>query len=657
MSWLLPVLVAWLLLALPGLLLLRAVGARVPVPWGVSPVVTVLLVVGLSGVFHLLRIPWSLWSMLAGTVMVCALAVLLRRAASRRRRSGAGGRHLMELPGDRLPQERGGAPSAGAVVTAVGVLGGLAVVAAATRRMGGISTLNGSYDSFFHLSVIATIRDGGDAFLTTALVDIYGTPTYYPVVFDALAALLPMGTIPAANALLLALLAAGPSAVGAMVMALGPSGRAGAVPAALATAASTLFLSTPAMGLVMGLWPIVLGALCLPVAIAAVLRLLDGRPGTLTPAAVAGYGALVLGTALAHPSMLFSAAVVAGLRVLVGGLHRIAEDRRRSGGIQVGVAAAAAGMFVLVSGTLLGGMDLTRPSQQGPGEVLREILVDSPRIPAIEAPLWPVAMVWLLAVLGAAASLRGREVVGTTAAAGVLTAVVLGMATQSASPLAVALINPWYGARERIAPLMTCLLLVLLARGMRALIESGRRSTRPVAAPAAALLVLVSVVAGVLAPARLLLTGSLAYTAYGVQLSPYVPPVERAFIERTAAELPEDAVVLADPLDGAPLYWSVGGVQTVFPTMSRPLTAQSALLARYAPRVDDPGANAYAEICAAVESIGPTHLYRDSSAHNGRAMNPEVSARWSGVHDIPRHRLALVAEDGPYALYELDLAC
>lgn len=58
MSWLLPVLAAWLLLALPGLLLMRAVGARIPVPWGVSPVVTVLLVVGLSGAFALLRIPW-----------------------------------------------------------------------------------------------------------------------------------------------------------------------------------------------------------------------------------------------------------------------------------------------------------------------------------------------------------------------------------------------------------------------------------------------------------------------------------------------------------------------------------------------------------------------------------------------------------------------
>src|SRR5699024_11634364 len=99
----------------------------------------------------------------------------------------------------------------------------------------------------------------------------------------------------------------------------------------------------------------------------------DARPASSPPTSDAGYGALVLGSALAHPSMLFAAAVVAGLRVLVGGLHRIAEDRRRSGGIQVGVAAAAAGMFVLVSGTLLGGMDLTRPSQQGPGEVLREI--------------------------------------------------------------------------------------------------------------------------------------------------------------------------------------------------------------------------------------------------------------------------------------------
>src|SRR5690625_5831270 len=74
--------------------------------------------------------------------------------------------------------------------------------------MGGIDTLNGSYDAFFHHSSIAFIRDSGDAFLTTALIDIYGEPTFYPVTWAVLAALLPFGTGASANAMMLATLAA-----------------------------------------------------------------------------------------------------------------------------------------------------------------------------------------------------------------------------------------------------------------------------------------------------------------------------------------------------------------------------------------------------------------------------------------------------------------
>lgn len=657
MSWLLPVLGAWVLLAAPGVALLRAVGARVPVPWGVAPVVTVLLIVGLGGLFHVLRIPWGLATVLPAMVIAGTLALLSRRALLRNNERGAGRRHLEAEHGAARRREEDARRHTNTVVTVAGVLGGLAVVVSATRRMGGISTLNGSYDSFFHLSAIATIRDGGDAFLTTALIDIYGAPTYYPVVFDALAALLPLDPISAANALLLALLAAWPAAVGSMVVALGPSGPTSAASAVISVAASTLFLSIPAMALVMGLWPVVLGALCLPVAIASALRLYGAREGGLGPVGAAGHGALILGTALAHPSMLFSAAVVVGLRLLVGGLQQVLRGRVRRGGVQMTVALVAAATFVALSWQVLDGMAMTRPSRDGLVEVLRQILVDSPRIPAIEAPLWPFAAVWALALVGAVAALRGREVTGLTATAGVVATVGLGMLTQVDSPFAAAVVNPWYGARERIAPLMACLMLVLLARGLRALTEAGKDRVGALLAPTAALLVLVTAAAGAFAPSRLPLMGSLAYTAYGLQLSPYVTPAERAFIERTAAELPPAAVVLADPLDGAPLYWSIGGVETVFPTMSQPLTPEGALLARYAPRVDDPGAGSHLEICEAAERIGATHLYRDSSEHNGRAMNPQVSARWSGVHDIPPHRLTPVAEEGPYALYTLDLAC
>src|SRR5690625_7904554 len=99
---------------------------------------------------------------------------------------------------------------------------------------------------------------------------------------------------------------------------------------------------------------------------------------------------------------------------------------------------------------------------------------------------------------------------------------------------------------------------------------------------------MLTVLLALVAPARLPLIGSLAYTNYGAQLSPYAPPEEREFIERTAADLPEDAVVLADPRDGATLYWSLGGGETVYPTMAAPQTRDHQLIANYMNRTGDP---------------------------------------------------------------------
>src|SRR5690625_7912199 len=86
------------------------------------------------------------------------------------------------------------------VVTAIAMAFGVLLVASAASRMGGIDTLNGSYAAFFHHSSIAFIRDSGDAFLTTALIDIYGEPTFYPVTWAVLAALLPSATLASPNA-------------------------------------------------------------------------------------------------------------------------------------------------------------------------------------------------------------------------------------------------------------------------------------------------------------------------------------------------------------------------------------------------------------------------------------------------------------------------
>src|SRR5699024_12256265 len=114
--------------------------------------------------------------------------------------------------------------------------------------------------------------------------------------------------------------------------------------------------------------------------------------------------------------------------------------------------------------------------------VLRQILADYPRLPVIESPIWPVAALGILAAIGAAVTMRRGEEIGIAAALGAVLTVLLGLSTQLDHPLAVALVNPWYGARERIAPLMMCLLLILVSRAVVAL-TAGRRDDRVTAWP------------------------------------------------------------------------------------------------------------------------------------------------------------------------------
>ncbi|WP_114855597.1 DUF6541 family protein [Brachybacterium sp. YJGR34] len=660
MSTLLPVLLSWALLAGPGFLLLVLAEVRMPVRWGIAPVITVVLATVLGAVLHVLGLRWSVGTVIIGLLLavlgVLGAKLLLVSWRGRRR-----GRHLRGQGGARppsvLPQlvsvggsgARRSRPVA-AAVTGCALLMGLFTVASAARRMGGIDTLNGSYDSFFHLSANAFIRADGDAFPLTALQDIYGEPTYYPVTFDALGALLPWDPVTSSNALMLACLAALPAAVAAMVAALVTDRVRGPVLALCAAGASTLFLSTAAMGLVMGLWPIVLGTVCLPPAVAAVLRLGDRAARRRRPEVLLAV-VLVAGAALAHPSVLFSAAVVGGSVLIGHGIVDLQRGLRRRGLVLLLVAALAAGVYLLGSMVTLAGMDLTRPSGLGAGELLRQILTDTPRIPALADPFWPLATVWLLALLGGVLAVRRREPVMVSALVALGATIVLGMATDLPGTIATALVNPWYGARERIAPLMMCVLVLLMARGLGTLMTERTRLLRVGAITATALL-WITIVLGLVVPGRLPLLGSLAYTAYGVQLSPYVTPEEREFIERTAQELPEDAVVLADPRDGATLYWSLGGVRTVYPTMARPITEDQRLIGRYVAEPDDRG-----RVCEALERQQPTHLYVDSSAYSGRSLDPEASEPWAGVHRVPDHLLTPVDEDGPYALYEFTPPC
>lgn len=651
MSWILPVGTACVLLVAPGYLLIRAAGVSVPLRGGWAPPLTVVMTVLLTGAFHLLGIPWAPLPAILGMLLMVAVVAAVRRLLPRWDRLDAPQDGAEEHGRAQDCQGRGAwrwALPAGLVAV------GFAVVASASRWMGGIDALNGSYDAFFHHSSIAFIREGGDGFLTTALTGIYGEPTFYPVVWADLAALLPFGVVTSANAMMLATLGAIPIAVAAMLATLGAPDRALPVAVAFTAAASTVFLSAPTMALVMGLWPFVHGVLCLPLGLAAAGRVIGQRPGVLTVSRFVFYLAVMLGAAIAHPTNVFSLAIVGILLLFVTGARRVLEGQNPVRGCAEATGAlAVAGAMVSFSHIGLAGMHLTPPAGNSSLQVLLDVLVDDPRTSVVQVTGALMIVIWGLAAIGAVVAVRRVELIGMTAAVGALLTVLLGVLTQVPNPLAVALVNPWYGARERIAPLMMCLVLILMCRALVVMAQVARTRRRMRwAVPTAMLLVLTSVAVALVAPGRLPTLGTRSYLGVGMNTVQYVTPLEREFIRRTAAELPADSVVIADPRDGGPVYWFEGGVETVFPTLSQPQTRDSQLLGAYIHVPDDRGL-----VCGAFERLRPTHLYRDHSEESGHSLYPDSSQPWRGVHDVPATSMRLVDREGPYALYEVRSPC
>lgn len=653
------VLLAVAVLVVPGTAGLLLCRIRPTLIWGAAPAVTVVLAVLAGAVLHLLAVPWT------PVTAAVSLAVMLL--------IGAAGREALRRR--RAPEEpwtteeavlapRRTHPAAHLAA----MLAGGAMIWSAARRMGGLDTLNGSFDAYFHIAAIGFIRRDRDAFLLTALTGIYGEPTAYPASVDILAALLPGTTVQAGNAMMLAMLALLPAAAGVLageVLRGRTTERGRAAGQIAAILVIPLCLSVPAMALVMGLWPHVLGALCLAPALAALWMLgvsalavrrrrarraaharSDRETGVVAPLLV------LAGAVLAHPANAFSLALAVACSALaVVLLWVIVPHTRRRGTVLLLVLGAVCAVYGVFSIAALSDMAMTSPSPWAWFYTAASILLERPRIAAIPGDLWPLIVPWLLAGLGLLGSIRRRELCGLAAAVLIAVVFALSMATQSTSPLLTVWTNPWYGARERIAPLLVAGLTVLVALAAARGATASERSGRMLALGLGAALVVTSV-AGVVVPQRLGLLGSLAYTNYGVQLAPYVTAEERAFIEREAARLPEDAVVISNPRDGGAAFWSLGGVETVFPTLADPQTLDSRRVARYAHEAaEDP------KVCGSWKAVGATHLYVDDSLHSGRTIAPIPSEQWQGLLLLKPSQLDLIASDGPYKLYRIAELC
>lgn len=642
-------------LVVPGAALLAVLGVRDGRLLTAAPAVTCVPLVLATALLHALGVPWRPVSAAVAVGLIVAVAAGAAALVRRRLPEGAAilGTTVLERvdADDRAPRLALAAPLllVSTLVVAIPVLHG----------MGGLGTLNGSFDAFFHYSALRVVRDHGDAFALTALAPMYGgRASFYPTTWHALASLVPGDVVVASNAMAIAMLALLPVTVLGVTARCAP--RGGLQAAVLATTvalATTLFMSPAALSLVSGLWPFALGVLTLPVGTAALL----GSSGWVVRCLA------LAGTVLAHPSTAFSLLVVVGALCAVRFLRAALVTRA---GMRALVWAAPLAVIVLVLTVVVplrfGEMQLTAPDLSTFGSTLIVALLDRPRIRAI--PLNPHVMAPLLAlaVIGLGVALRRGRWTGLAAALIGGAGLVLTYSAQSHDLSWFGRISSvWYGARERIQPLLllgTVMAATLGATALPSLADLGpwaRHGRRPqlwravIAATVAAVL-LVSIAQSAQGPRRLERVSALAYTAYGLQFLPYATPAEVAFIRESGTALPEHAVVLGSPLDGTSLYYALDGVDVVYPSLAAAQTLEQRRIGRYADELAEPGSLA----CAAMREEGVTHVYRDRSAYAGYEMLPERSLEdFAGIARIPGEHLTEVARSGDYVLYRIDLPC
>ncbi|SHI29029.1 hypothetical protein SAMN05216246_10180 [Actinomyces denticolens] len=641
-------------LIIPGWSIAQAWGLRGVTALGAAPAITAgILTVG-STLAQPLGIPWDRAHLLIGPVgwlwAACAAAGLLARRAP-------------------LAPGTAGRPSGSAHLDTRGraaLCAGLGLAALMTavpviRSTGALDSPMQASDSIYHLSATAFVRLTGDASSLGGTWPLYdGQRIYYPMVWHAIAALLPGGVIEGSNTLVVVLSSAiWPLSMAALLRETlrraGPEDDRGAgVLLGLGTALSGSVVSV--LLLLTSVWPYALSVCLLPGCLALVTRVcgsgaLDDRPRAhaLAPAVLGALG--VIG---AHGAAAFNLIVLAGPLVAHGLWGPVSAAWRRGGrGRGALIAAATAGGLLVagagwrVRGSLVDVFSYRRPPSNL-AETVYALATDHPLL-ARFSPYIPgnalVLALALTAVIGAWRGARGSDAqqvrlwsIGTGAAA-----LILLLAAGPQWPLRV-LAGPWYTQRARIIVLVTIGLLVLATLGTRNLIRAWRPLTgwrgRLASTPQRMALTVLAI-SLVLAPAwRWGLKAEIMEAvhdperiSYGTMLS----DAELTMIRRAPQELGADALVIGNPSNGSAYLWSAAGVRTVYPTRLLPISPELEWLGEH---LDQLGSDP--EVCRILNERGVTHYYSDDARPDGATGGGRQPLWGRRMDQVPHEHLERV---------------
>ena len=648
----LPVLLGLLVVVLaPGGAVLAAAGVRgLPLVALAAPVSAAVLGGG-AVLLGLVGIGWQWWAAAVLTAIGSAVAWALAQWHGPPAALREGGR-----PDGRRPLV------VGAVVAAVV---GAVPLAAGMRRPDRVPQ---TWDTVFHLNALRYVEDTGRASSLglAGLNDQVSGTGFYPAGWHVLVGTVvdAAGVDPAVAANASTLLLGGvvlPLGTGLAARALVPSWRYSAAVGAVAGAS---FAALPTFMSSFGtLFPNSWATGSLPAVLAAAVLVLR-RPDLLSWAVLL---VALGGAVLIHPSALFGAGLMGAPFLLAGLLrrwHRLLGVRRGRRVVVEGAVLALVGVAAAVALATSSALDDVRTYPRAPIETMAQAVGEA----LLDAPLSglrygvPDAS-WILGVLLVAGIVRAttdpdrREwVAGFLLAVG---AFAISAGAPADSPFRAYVTGFWYNDPVRLAGQLPVLAAPLVTLGLAAVVHwaaarlSGPdtprrlRAVPPVVTAAAVPLLLLLV---------LLATGG-GYAGKRADRMTFdywpandsgprqlLTPGEERLLRDLDEQLPEDAVVLADPFNGGALAYALGDRDVVFPHVTGTWSEQGLELRDS--EVDPTDADS----CRLLEEFGVTHLYVDSSIYR---QGSTAQVRFAALDEVPDTGVRLTARADGAALYEV----
>lgn len=684
------------LLYLPGLGFGLLAGLRGVVLVGAAPAVTATTVGATAFLADRVGLGWGMLAYLLGTALTLGVGALL---GWWRRRTGTSWAGTVGPALDRLTVVGLGVAWSASALVAILVL---------RTGIGAPDALLQTWDSVFHLNAVQAIRELGNASLLGGLNSLSGpdAPTlYYPSVWHALVALAP-GSVPvAANASTVVMACVvWPLGIAALARVVVPSlplvTLAAPVVGASFLAFPTVLLSTS------GQWPNGLSVALLPGALAVAAFMLRSWTDSGVSGFLVALPALA-GVALVHASGAFAmlyllvplvvgCAVSGAVRLGRAGRWRWVVGGAAVTALLVGVMAAVLSRATVLQNTV----NYPRPASGTVVDGLWDGLLDVPMVSDAAGN----AAVLALVMVGCVAALVRREARWLVVGWAVCVALV-ALATGPENDLRW-LTGFWYKSVPRVAALVPVAASVLGGLGAvwlghlaaRATARLARDGDRPAAArhvrasaadattPAADTRAADTASAGeapgreARAPARpavativawavpaVLLLGAWAATdgfrhddkvhrmAQGydpdqIRYGALVSHDEVDLLRSLEDVLPDDAVLLGDPFNGAAYAYAVSGVDVTIAQLGAAFAspAQQYLERHFRDIRTDP------QVCEYVRELGVTHFYADEPAW---IEGTDVAARWPGLYGVDvSEGFELVASAGGVGVYAVS-AC